>query len=88
MGIAGLPPKANTPSIVDANAVLPLTVAPEPFQPIARRHPQFRETFDRIQNQELPERCSLDSRPELPNSLPLKQTFRITIPETLDHRTR
>ena len=48
VGIALVPPKADAPSPIDANTVLPLTIAGELFKTIARRHAEVVESFRRI----------------------------------------
>jgi hypothetical protein len=39
--IAGVPAEANLPLVVDPDAVLPLSITPQPFESITRRHPQI-----------------------------------------------
>jgi hypothetical protein len=43
LGSAACPPKADSPLVVDPDAVLALAVAPQGFQSIARRDPQVIE---------------------------------------------
>jgi hypothetical protein len=45
------PRKADSPLIIDANAVLSRAIAPELLEPIARRHPQIVECFRSINDQ-------------------------------------
>lgn len=48
-GVPVAPNKADTPLIVDPNAVLSLTVSVERFQPIARRRCQVPQISGNIQ---------------------------------------
>jgi hypothetical protein len=47
------PEKANSPLIVDPNAVLPLTFAFQCFEAVARRNVEVVEGFGGVQNDEL-----------------------------------
>jgi hypothetical protein len=49
VGMAILPPETDPVLLVDANAVLPLTVSAKPFQPVARRDPQLGQVADPVQ---------------------------------------
>lgn len=55
------PPKADSPLVIDADAVLALAVAPEGFQSIARRDPQVIEAASDL---ELPKLLSAMARRE------------------------
>jgi len=52
VGIALVPPKADAPPLIDANAVLPLTIAGELFKTIARGHAEVVESFRRMQHRQ------------------------------------
>jgi len=54
------PPKADAPLIVDADAVLPLSVAAQCLEPIAGRGGQILDDASAVQIQELPTRLSFD----------------------------
>ena len=54
------PSKADAPLVVDANAVEPLSGAPQRLQPIAGRHDQILECLCSMQVQELPPCLPLD----------------------------
>jgi hypothetical protein len=85
VGIAFVPSKADAPLSVDPNAVLTGTVAPQPLQAVARRHTEIGQTRRRIQHAKLPQRHSLNSRPELPERLSLEEPIGVLIPKALDH---
>src|SRR4029450_4782396 len=52
VGMALVPPKADAPALIDANTVLPITIAGELFKAIARRHVEVVESFRRIQHRQ------------------------------------
>jgi len=54
MGIALLPDKADTPLVIDPNAVLPFSVACERLKPVAWRRSKVLELGDSIQLAQLP----------------------------------
>jgi hypothetical protein len=55
----GGPGKADTPLVVDANAVLSRSIASELLETIARRHPQIVECLRSINDQQLSMRYPL-----------------------------
>src|SRR5215471_16079157 len=59
VGMALVPLKAYAPSLIDANTVLPLTIARELFKTIARRHAEIVESFRRIQHRQFSPRDSM-----------------------------
>lgn len=54
------PFKADTPLLVDANAVLPHSVSAELLQAVTRRHPQVIEGLGRVEYGRLAQRYPLD----------------------------
>jgi len=72
--------------LVDADTVLPLPPTAELSQPIARRHSKVGDLLSRIEDHQPAKRETLDHRPKFPDSLPLEETFRVAVPEALDHR--
>jgi len=60
--IAPSPLKTDTPSLIDANAVLPNSIAHELLESISRRNPQVIESSCDIENLELATSISLHLR--------------------------
>ena len=63
-GRAIAPYKAEPPLIVDANAVLALTIAAQSLQPVTGRHPQIVQLPGGINGQKLRAGAPLKSVPE------------------------
>ena len=53
VGITFLPPEANSPLVVDADAMLSSTIARKAFQPISWRDPQIVQPFSDIKLDQL-----------------------------------
>lgn len=68
------PTEADSPLIIDPNAVLPLTVAPQSLQAIARRNAQVIEASGDL---ELPQLATSDGRDALkaPDTLSTREGF-------------
>ena len=62
MRVALPPHEAQTPLVIDANAMLTRSVVFERFQPVARRRPQIQQVGCRIQNLQLPQGDPLNVR--------------------------
>jgi hypothetical protein len=86
VGIAGVPPEADAPMVVDANAVLASPITHQPFQPIARRHAEVAELYGGIQLSQLPQHNSLQIGGQTPYGLPVEQAGRVSITEAANHR--
>jgi hypothetical protein len=69
VGVAVSPAEAEAPLIVDPDAVLPLAIPCEPFQPVAGWHPQILKRFRRIEDTKLSLRNAFDITRELPRAL-------------------
>src|SRR5690606_258298 len=78
------PSEAQTPLIVDANAVLAFPVAGEGFQVVARRRPQELQRGSRIKLREFPRR-DLDDAAETLRLPLLVESLRIDAAEAFDH---
>ena len=78
------PNKADAPLIVDANTVLPFSVAFKRFQVISRGRSKVTKLRSNVQLPEFPLCHPLDS-PKPPDTLPRMKLFRIFRPERLDH---
>ena len=84
-GIAVFPAKANSPLIVNANAVLTGAVALELFEPVARRHAKVVDRVSGIDRDELSEHRALELGGEAPNGLAAEETLGISVGEGFDH---
>jgi hypothetical protein len=85
VGVAVSPAKADPPSIIDANAVLPCSISSQALQPVAGRYAKILEARGGVQDAELPKTHSLHVFPEPPDRLPVEQALRVTVAEALDH---
>jgi len=79
-----VPPEANTPLIVDPDAVLPGTVAMQRLQTIAWRHAQIGQSRHRIEMQQLPSRRTLYGT-EPPYVLVVRQPLGFAVRKASDH---
>ena len=84
-GIGGAPDEADAPLIVDADAVLADTIAPERLEPIAGRNAQVGDGFGRIEDDELPKRDALKAGGQTTRAATLKERFRVGVAEGADH---
>lgn len=71
MGVVLAPNKADTPLIVDADAVLPDPIAFQNFQSVAGRRPQICHIHCRVQDFEFPQGCPLNVLRQSPGSITL-----------------
>src|SRR5574337_1326430 len=69
VGVAVAPPKADTPLIVNPDAVLPGTVARQLLEPVAGRDPQVIQRLGCIENEKLPQGGALEISGPSPNDL-------------------
>jgi len=84
VGIPIAPDKTDSPLVVDANTVLPFSVAFKSFQVITRGRSKVTKLRGNIQLAESPLRYPLES-PKPLDALPRVKLFRIFRPERLDH---
>jgi hypothetical protein len=84
VGIPVAPDKADAPLIVDANTVLPFSVAFKRFQVISRGRGKVTKLRGNIQLPEFP-LCHPFESPKPPDALPRMKLFRIFRPKRLDH---
>jgi hypothetical protein len=78
------PDEADSPLTVDANAVLPLAVAPKCLQTISRRRRKIAELRCRFQHPQLSPRGAFKN-PEPTNGLSCRQRPGILIAKGYDH---
>ena len=60
MSVALMPFKANTPPVVDPNAVLPLTISAQGLQPVGRWEAKIVQVKSGMKHDQLPFRLPLD----------------------------
>jgi hypothetical protein len=87
VGVAVLLLKANSPLIVDSDAVLMLPISQQPFEPVAWDRRQFCEVGNCIEHDQLPQSGTLDGS-EPPASVQQEQPFSLRRAEGLDHVPR
>src|ERR1700722_19829191 len=87
VSVSVTPHKTNTPLVVDAYAVLPRTVTFQLMKSVARRHSQIRQTFGRVQHQELSS-CRLSNVHKLTNIPIVKKPLRVEALEGPYHMQR
>ena len=83
--VAVLPPEADAPLIVDANAVLPGAIPFQLLQAVAGRDAEVLKLLRGVDEAELPEQRPLEVGREAADALALKQALGVPISETLDH---
>lgn len=84
-GIPFTPLEADSPLIVDPDAVLASAITPESFQPVAGWHTQIEKTLGVVQHSQLSPRCLLDIPAKSPDHFPSPDTFGVSVPEGSDH---
>ena len=85
---AGHPAENDTPSVIDANAVITPEIIPQPFQAIAGRGKEVLETASGVQHIELSECHGVDISGEPARRfglLPMIKVFRCPVPKRRDH---
>lgn len=82
------PDEANSPLVVDSDAVLSGAVASEALQSVPRRTPEIFQRGGRIQEEKLPVRLALYLRSEPWDPLSFENPPRQGVPEAADHGGR
>ena len=75
------PPEADTPLIIDSDAVLSCSITAQMLEPVARRNPKILETTRGVNLPQLAQRNASDARVEGRDSLPRKQALSLAILE-------
>lgn len=83
--VSVMPAKADPPLIVDANAVLALSVLGKLLQPIARRHSEVCQSNGPVQHPQFSEGRSHQTWRDLPGEFPAEEPFRGLVFEVPDH---
>jgi hypothetical protein len=79
------PPEADSPLIINADAILSRSITRQLLKPIAWRNTEVTEVFSGVDNQELSKSGALKLKGPPPHPLSLKDVLGIRVPETLDH---
>lgn len=85
VGISTVPSKADSPPVVDPDAVLPGPITPKPLQPIPGRHAKIIQPRGGVQHPEFSEAHLLHFRSEPSSPSSLEQPLGVPVAETLDH---
>jgi hypothetical protein len=83
--ISIMPAEADTPLVVDSNAMLAGPVAAEFLKAIARRDPEIVERLGGVDGDQLAEHDPAELRQEPAYGLAVEQTLRVAVREALDH---
>jgi hypothetical protein len=87
-GVASGPAEADSPLVVDPNAVLPLSISPQPLQSVPRGHPEVIDPFRGVQEQKFAVRPTLYIRWQQPRPLSPEDLLRLSVREASDHSAR
>jgi hypothetical protein len=86
VGIPTVPFKTDAPLVVNANAVLTLSVARQFLEAIRQRYAQILQDLGSVQNLKPPSGNPLDILREFTRELTIEDSFRFLTREGLDHR--
>ena len=84
-GICGAPDEADAPLIVDADGVLPRTIALQRLEPVSGWNAQVGKGVGRIEDDEFPKRDALKAGGQTTRAATLKERFRVGVAEGADH---
>jgi hypothetical protein len=85
MGVAPAPPEADSPPLVNPDAMLPPSVTRQPLKAIAWRNPQIGQLLGSIENQKLAACSPQNLTRDAPCWEPVEYSLRIPIPEAPNH---
>jgi hypothetical protein len=85
VGVTTPPSEADPPLVIDPDAVLPLPITAQSFQPVARRDAQVVQAVRSVQHPELPQCHPLHIGSKPPDGVPFEQPLGVSIAEALDH---
>lgn len=85
VGIAILPVEADTPLLVDPDAVLSPSIPFQGFEAVTRRYPQIVQGDCAVEYTQLPPDDRLDSSGQAPGGRPIPDSFRFPVGEIPDH---
>jgi hypothetical protein len=85
VGVAVLPAEADSPLVIDANAVLSGAVPLELFQAIARWNPKVVELLRGVHSNQFAKHGALELSRVSPDGLPAEQALGVAVGEALDH---
>jgi hypothetical protein len=85
IGMTDSPHKADSPLIIDANAVLSCTIAPELLEAVARRHSKVCQRRGGVKHDEFLSSTSLHAARPAPHGLAAEQPLRVPASKRGDH---
>ena len=85
VSVLALPTKADAPSVIDPDTMLPGTIADELLEPVSGCGSQIIQGFSRIEEQQLSQSSSLNLRRKTPRSFSIKYLFRFPISKAAYH---
>jgi hypothetical protein len=85
IGIALFPAKADAPTIIDPDAVLPLPISFQSLQAVRRRDTQVLQRLGSIEHSQLPQRNTMDVRPESTHRLAIEKSLSLSRSKRSDH---
>ena len=81
-----VPYKADSPPVIDSDTILPQTVSLKTFKAVSRRNSQVVKGLCPIEHTQFPESNSLNFRWQFSQRFAVKESFRLLILETLNHK--
>ncbi len=84
-GVSSRPSEADSPLVVDSNAVLPLPVPPQPFQAVPWGYPEVVHSLSRVHQQEFSVRPALHIWWQQPRALPPEHLLGFAVREAANH---
>ncbi len=85
MGVSAGPAEANTPLLVDADAMLPRPIAAELLEVVCGRNAKVEKAGGRVEQEKLAESDSQKLGRQPTDPLPLEETFGIPVAEATNH---
>jgi hypothetical protein len=79
------PEKADSPLIIDADAVLSRAFAFQCLEAVSWRNPEVGKGFGGVQHDELSKSDPMQFRREPPGPVPVEEAFRLMVTEAPDH---
>jgi hypothetical protein len=83
--VAALPAETNTILVVNTDALLPRTVTPQLLQAVSGRDTEVIQRLRSVDEQQLPQRRTLERLGELTAALAPEEAFGLTVAEAPDH---
>lgn len=85
IGIALFPTEADAPTIIDPDAVVSLPISFQSLQAVRRRDTQVLQRLGSIEHSQLPQRNTMDVRPESTHRLAIEESLGLSRSKRSDH---